>query len=285
MEERTPLVLAGGRIVAEMNASNNAAGGELSATDRAALIAAEKGAGSAWGVGVGVGTGAGTGLSGVGGGGASLPVRYRARVRERKWGVGLKNEGGVKVEGRGGDAGSDMGDSDEEWSSDGSGGSGWDGAVEAAFVADKARVRAQGHVQSAYDSGGGGVADTGASTGRLYLHSLPQRDAPLGLIARLSLEESPVSSSGTELVSPASMGLGEDDAETVVGKGRGKARGVRVGVKRTRGGDVGDGGEDADMEGEDGEDADEAMERGVAQEESDAWGIANKSYFQPGGWI
>lgn len=277
MEERTPLVLAGGRIVAEMNASNNAAGGELSATDRAALIAAEKGAGSAWGVGVGVGAGAGTGLSGVGGGGASLPVRYRARVRERKWGVGLKNEG------RGGDAGSDMGDSDEDWSSDGSGGSGWDGAVEAAFVAEKARVRAQGHVQSAYE--GGGVA-TGGSTGGLYLHSLPQRDAPLGLIARLSLEESPVSSSGTELVPPASMGLGEDDAETVVGKGRGKTRGVRVGVKRTRGGDVGDGGEDADMEGEDGEDADEAMEGGgVAQEESDAWGIANKSYFQPGGWI
>lgn len=304
VEDRTPLVLAGSKIVAGFTAGPGTSGAEvLSPTDRAALLAAEKAVGGVGGgvIGSAAGPAAGTAAwlapsgsgSTYGGGGG---VRYRARMRERKWGEGgvrpdrdAEGGRGKKAEARGtGDGESDAPDSDEDWSSDDSGGSGWDGAVEAAFLADMARSKGATRTgaKGAAEGGGDRAVDENAvnvSTAPLHLHSLPPRDAPLGLLARLSLETSPIT-----IMSTASC----TDKDQTSGRSKvvDRARSAR---KRLRG-DAGDG-EDADMEA-DGEDyADDAdVDMIVTLSASananvegvdgadDAWGIANKAYFQPG---
>ena len=253
----------------------NTPGGEsLTHTDRAALLAAEKGSTLAAG-GHGASWLAANALnssmhsngaeSGAGTGG-----KYRPKVKERRWGAGgVKGDDGGK-----GDGESDF--SDEDWSSDGSEGSdAWDEEVEAALLrtdAVNAKFNAfvlasggySGEAQGASAAATGGQIEGSPARGTnatvtamppLQLHSLPPRTAPLGLIARLSLEESEVTLLGTQKSQKrpgkgVKRGLGDEEGEEI---------------------EIEEGGEGA-VDGE-------------ASDDSEGWGIANKAYFQPGGFF
>ncbi|KIJ24874.1 hypothetical protein M422DRAFT_785752 [Sphaerobolus stellatus SS14] len=129
----------------------------LGPTERAALLSAEKG-----------------GLSASGASAGATASAVTANMGPRGYGLlGLKKSA-TQDKGGGDD------ESDEEWSSDESESDVWDEEAERSWVNE-------GNTMAG--SAQGTMAKEGAAGRQLYPIALPAKDAPLGLIARLSLEE------------------------------------------------------------------------------------------------
>ncbi|KAF8591626.1 hypothetical protein K439DRAFT_1610928 [Ramaria rubella] len=274
---RTSLVLAGSKLASEVGAG---AGAGLSAADRAALVAAEKGVGGVVAVAVEVVAGG----EGRGGGGGR---------------------------GNGGGAGDESEDEDEE-SSVGSGSSGRRGGI-GRWSACGGRELGLGRGWEACGCGWMGIrsvhrpttmrnthtrthdASTSASNTAplpppahiplppMHIHALPDRGAPMGLLARMSLEEDVPVPSPTPSSVHASASV---DSSTGSGTGpRGSTK--KKATKRAR----------SEEEDEYGGDENRWWQRQLSPPRHtlllllllllhhpppSEWGIANPAYFQPG---